>query len=40
MHIQILNIIQDAMLAISLPLMGVGILASIYGILAFIFNWE
>jgi hypothetical protein len=30
----------DAMLAISLPLIGFGVLAGVYGILAFLFNWE
>ena len=30
----------DAMLALSLPLIGFGILASVYGILAYLFNWE
>lgn len=32
--------LYNAMLAISLPLIGFGVLAGIYGILAFIFNWE
>jgi len=33
-------VILDAMLAISLPLIGFGVLAGLYGILAYIFNWE
>ena len=30
----------DALLAFSLPLIGFGILVGVYGILAFLFNWE
>jgi hypothetical protein len=30
----------DAMLALSLPLIAFGVLASVYGILAYLFNWE
>jgi len=33
-------VILDALLALSLPLIGFGILASVYGILAYLFNWE
>lgn len=32
--------ILDAMLALSLPLIAFGVLASVYGILAYLFNWE
>lgn len=32
--------ILDALLAISLPLIAFGVLASLYGILAYLFNWE
>jgi len=33
-------VILDAMLAFSLPLIGFGALAGVYGILAYLFNWE
>lgn len=32
--------LYDALFAISLPLIGFGVLAAVYGILAYIFNWE
>lgn len=32
--------ILDALLALSLPLIAFGVLAGVYGILAYLFNWE